>query len=129
MRTDPPMSLPWAMQPIPVAVAAPAPPLEPPGVTAGSSGFSVRPCRALSLKMRIEKAAAEGQPHGTNRLAGTVRDIAYYGDFVMYVVALADGSVVRVSRPTETRITELPITWNDPVTVTWPSFATVVLAQ
>jgi hypothetical protein len=47
----------------------------------------------------------------------------------MYVVALADGSAVRVSRPTETRMTELPITWNDAVVVTWSPFATVVLAQ
>jgi putrescine transport system ATP-binding protein len=79
-------------------------------------------------KMRIEKVP-EGAAHGTNRLAGTVRDIAYYGDFVMYVVALPDGSVTRVSRPTETRLTELPITWNDAVAVTWPDFATVLLAQ
>ncbi|QXM23911.1 ABC transporter ATP-binding protein [Elioraea tepida] len=79
-------------------------------------------------KMRIEKVAEAGG-NGPNRLDGTVRDIAYYGDFVMYVVALPDGSVVRVSRPTETRLTELPITWNDPVAVTWPDFATVLLAQ
>jgi putrescine transport system ATP-binding protein len=79
-------------------------------------------------KMRIEKAGV-GAAHGTNALTGSVRDIAYYGDFVMYVVALPDGSVVRVSRPTETRMTELPITWNDAVTVRWQDFATVVLAQ
>jgi len=79
-------------------------------------------------KMRIEKVAEAGG-NGPNRLDGTVRDIAYYGDFVMYVVALPDGSVVRVSRPTEMRLTELPITWNDPVAVTWPDFATVLLAQ
>src|ERR1700730_5401790 len=30
MRTEPPMSLPWAIGPIPVATAAPAPPLRPP---------------------------------------------------------------------------------------------------
>src|SRR5580704_12787153 len=56
------MSLPWAMAPIPVAVAAPAPPLEPPGVTEGSRGLSVRPCSALSVKMRIEKAGALVRP-------------------------------------------------------------------
>ena len=62
MRTEPPMSLPCAMAPMPVAVAAPAPPLEPPGVTEGSRGFSVRPCSALSVKMRIEKAGALVRP-------------------------------------------------------------------
>jgi putrescine transport system ATP-binding protein len=95
---------------------------DPPKPEGGRVFVAVRP-----EKMRIEKGG-EGR-HGTNRLGGIVRDIAYYGDFVMYVVALSDGTVVRVSRPTETRMTELPITWNDPVTVTWQAFATVVLAQ
>ncbi len=62
MRTEPPMSLPWAIAPMPVATEAPAPPLEPPGVTVGSRGLSVRPCRALSLKMRIENAGALVRP-------------------------------------------------------------------
>ena len=35
--------------PMPTAVAAPAPPLDPPGVTDGSRGLRVRPCRALSV--------------------------------------------------------------------------------
>ena len=56
------MSLPWAIGPMPVAMAAPAPPLEPPGVTEGSRGLSVRPCRALSVKMRMEKAGALVRP-------------------------------------------------------------------
>src|SRR5271166_3023993 len=60
MRTDPPMSLPWAIGPMPVAMAAPAPPLEPPGETHGSRGFSVRPCSALSAKMRIVVARPIG---------------------------------------------------------------------
>lgn len=96
---------------------------DPPKPEGGRVFVAVRP-----EKMRIDKTA-EAASHGTNRLFGTVRDIAYYGDFVMYVVALPDGSAVRVSRPTETRVTELPITWNDAVVVTWPDFATVVLAQ
>lgn len=96
---------------------------DPPKPEGGRVFVAVRP-----EKMRIEKSA-EGAAHGTNALTGTVRDIAYYGDFVMYVVALPDGSLVRVSRPTETRMTELPITWNDAVTVRWQEFATVVLAQ
>jgi len=96
---------------------------DPPVPVGGRVHTAVRP-----EKMRIAKAEA-GAAHGTNRLSGVVRDIAYYGDFVMYVVTLPDGTIVRVSRPTETRLTELPITWNDLVTVTWPAFATVLLAQ
>ena len=96
---------------------------DPPVPVGGRVYAAIRP-----EKMQIEKAEGVAQ-HGTNRLCGVVRDIAYYGDYVMYVVTLADGSLVRVSRPTETRLTELPITWGDPVAVTWPAFATVLLAQ
>ncbi len=56
------MSLPWPIAPMPVAVAAAAPPLEPPGVRAGSHGFSVAPCSALSVNQRIEKAGALVRP-------------------------------------------------------------------
>ncbi len=96
---------------------------DPPKPEGGRVFVAVRP-----EKMRIAKAEGAAA-HGTNWLSGTVRDIAYHGDFVMYVVALADGTAVRVSRPTEMRLTELPITWNDAVVVTWAPFATVVLAQ
>ena len=62
MRTEPPISLPCAIAPRPTAVAAPAPPEEPPADTVGSSGFSVRPCNALSEKTRIEKAGRFVRP-------------------------------------------------------------------
>ena len=58
-----------------------------------------------------------------------VRDIAYYGDFFMYLVALPDGMTVRVSEPNLRRVTEMPITWNDPVLVEWPAYASVVLPE
>ncbi|WP_337875259.1 ABC transporter ATP-binding protein [Elioraea sp.] len=79
-------------------------------------------------KMRVRKAA-EGERAGTNRLVGTVRDIAYYGDFFMFVVDLAEGRSVRVSQPNLARVTELPITWGDRVAVDWPPLATVVLPE
>ncbi|GIX10114.1 ABC transporter ATP-binding protein [Elioraea sp.] len=79
-------------------------------------------------KMRVRKAA-EGERAGTNRLVGTVRDIAYYGDFFMFVVDLTEGRSVRVSQPNLARVTELPITWGDRVAVDWPPLATVVLPE
>jgi hypothetical protein len=56
------MSLPCPIGPMPLATAAPAPPLEPPGVIAASRGLSVRPCSALSEKMRMEKAGVLVRP-------------------------------------------------------------------
>jgi putrescine transport system ATP-binding protein len=79
-------------------------------------------------KMRVRKAAG-GETAGTNRLVGVVRDIAYYGDFFMFVVDLPEGGTVRVSQPNQARLTELPITWGDAVVVEWPSLATVVLPE
>lgn len=79
-------------------------------------------------KMRVRKAE-NGETPGTNRLVGTVRDIAYYGDFFMFVVDLPGGATVRVSQPNLARITELPITWGDLVAVEWPPLATVVLPE
>lgn len=78
-------------------------------------------------KMRIRKGNAP--PAAPNTLAGTVRDIAYYGDFFMYLVALPDGRTVRVSEPNLRRITEMPITWQDQVVIDWPAHASVVLPE
>ncbi|MNS95586.1 hypothetical protein D3C72_1298530 [compost metagenome] len=50
------------MAPMPTATAAAAPPLEPPGVTSASYGFSVRPCAALSVNQRIENAGVLVRP-------------------------------------------------------------------
>jgi putrescine transport system ATP-binding protein len=79
-------------------------------------------------KMRVRKAG-DDERAGTNRLVGAVRDIAYYGDFFMFVVDLPEGGTVRVSQPNQARITELPITWGDRVVVEWPPLATVVLPE
>jgi len=56
------MSLPWPIAPIPAATALAAPPLDPPGVTLRSRGFSVRPCSSFSEKARIEKAGTLVRP-------------------------------------------------------------------
>ena len=56
------MSLPCAMAPMPAATAAEAPPEDPPGVTPEPHGFSVRPCSALSVNQRQEKAGVLVRP-------------------------------------------------------------------
>src|SRR5690606_30064750 len=58
-------SLPWPIAHMPVATATAAPPLEPPGVRRASQGFSVRPCRSLSVYQRIEKAGVLVRPSTT----------------------------------------------------------------
>jgi putrescine transport system ATP-binding protein len=90
----------------------------------GSRVFiAVRPER-----MRIARAAAEATP-GDNRLVGTVKDIAYFGDFFMYHVDVGAGLTLRVSQPVLTRLRERPVDWEDRVAVEWDAPATVVLPE
>lgn len=51
MRMDPAVSVPTAMATIPAATAAAEPPLEPPGMRPGATGFITRPKCGLSLVM------------------------------------------------------------------------------
>ena len=61
-RSEPPMSLPWPIVPMPAATAAPAPPDEPPQVMASSHGLRVRPCSGLSVKARKENSGVLVRP-------------------------------------------------------------------
>src|SRR6267378_2147986 len=49
VRSEPPVSEPWAIGPMPVASATAAPPLEPPQVSAGFHGLRVAPNTALKV--------------------------------------------------------------------------------
>ncbi|MNT25673.1 hypothetical protein D3C72_1612030 [compost metagenome] len=49
IRTEPPVSVPTPAMMAPCAIAAAAPPLDPPGMRAWSSGFSVSPNLALAV--------------------------------------------------------------------------------
>jgi putrescine transport system ATP-binding protein len=79
-------------------------------------------------RMAIARADGEARA-GDNRLIGTIADIAYYGDFFLYHVALDDGRRVRVSQPVLTRVTARGLDWEDRVAITWPPEASVVLPE
>ncbi|MBF5095570.1 polyamine ABC transporter ATP-binding protein [Azospirillum sp. INR13] len=87
----------------------------------------------VSVAIRPEKIALSKEPvtegDGRNRTTGIVREIAYLGDVSIYLVQLPTGKTVRVTAPNVTRRTEMPITWEDEVTLTWRPFAGVVLTQ
>jgi putrescine transport system ATP-binding protein len=79
-------------------------------------------------KIDIRKARA-GDAAGTNRLVGVVRDIAYYGDYFMYLVDVPGKGIVRASEPATHRLADVPITWADAVTLEWQPFASRVLPE
>ncbi len=83
----------------------------------------------VHVAVRPEKMAIAKDPPADprNAVQGTVDEIAYLGNASIYLIRLADGSMVRVTAPNVTRMTELPITWEDAVHVTWPAFAGVIL--
>ncbi|WP_207481541.1 ABC transporter ATP-binding protein [Arenibaculum pallidiluteum] len=79
-------------------------------------------------KMSVSKEGAAG-PGTRNAVVGTVREIAYLGQFSTYLVALDTGKTVRVTMPNTNRAAEMPITWEDRVVVSWRPLAGVVLTQ
>ena len=91
-----------------------------------------KPGDTVWVALRPEKARlALNQPSAAseNCVAGTVRDIAYLGDFSIYKVELAGGFVMQAAAANVTRLIERPITWDDRVWLTWARDAGVVLTR
>jgi len=104
--------------PAPVSVAGVAEPL--------------KPGQEVALALRPEKLVLthEAPPAGTpNVFAGTVWDIGYLGDWTIYLVRLASGRTLRVSRANATRFVERPLSWDDEVFVHFAPEAGVVLTR
>jgi putrescine transport system ATP-binding protein len=95
----------------------------PPGTVAGHTVWvAVRP-----EKLTIASAPP---PEGTaNCLAGEVFDIGYLGDASIYHVKLASGMIARATTVNRRRLAERPISWQDPVWLSWEHDASVVLNQ
>lgn len=96
-------------------------------------GVMVPPGTRVAVAIRPEKITlakeAPAAADGRNLTRGLVREIAYLGDMSIYLVQLAGGKTVRVTAPNVTRRTEMPITWEDEVYLSWQPFAGVVLTQ
>lgn len=79
-------------------------------------------------KVTISKDAPAGGD-GRNQATGVVKEIAYLGDVSIYEILLDTGKRVRVTAPMVTRRTEMPITWEDRVYLSWRPFAGSVLTN
>lgn len=95
---------------------------------------TIGPGTACWVAIRPEKIAISKEPPADasatrNQTTGTVREIAYLGDVSIYDVDLDSGKRVRVTAPNVTRRTELPITWEDRVYLSWRPFAGSVLTE
>ena len=87
----------------------------------------------LLLALRPEKIEiSREQPGGEadNRVAGTVAEIAYLGEQSVYLVRLATGRQVRVTRPNRVRQAGVGrITWDEQVWLSWDPSSPVVVTQ
>jgi putrescine transport system ATP-binding protein len=86
---------------------------------------------AVSVALRPEKIALRrDEPAGPhNRARGTIRDLAYFGSYTVYHLALASGARLKVSQSNSTRHREDGLTWGDAVWAHWTSTSQVVLTQ
>jgi putrescine transport system ATP-binding protein len=79
-------------------------------------------------KIEISRESPDGE--GDNRVQGVVSEIAYRGDQSVYLVRLASGRQVRVTRPNTLRQGSGDrIRWDDRVWLTWDSSSPVVVTQ
>jgi len=74
---------------MPVATAAAAPPLEPPGVKAALRGLSVSPCSSFAVNQRCENAGVLVRPMNTapafRQFATTAPQISHAGYLVLMI--------------------------------------------
>jgi len=94
-----------------------------------SHGISAAPDAKVWVAIRPEKMqlslTAPTQTENTAR--GVVKEIAYMGDLSVYLVQLASGKMLRVTRQNMNRHDEEQITWEQEVFVSWHDTSPVVI--
>lgn len=102
------------------------------GVFHVGHGVSAAPDATVWVALRPEKihiSRERPDGDGDNRVQGSVAEIAYRGDQSVYLVRLASGRQVRVTRPNVVRQGSLRIRWEDEVWLSWDSASPVVVTQ
>ena len=97
------------------------------GIT-GTEGMTVSVAvRPEKIALQREMPANEQAPH--NRVQGTIKDLAYFGSFTVYHLALASGAMLKVSQSNVARHRDDELTWGDTAWASWSPTAQVVLTQ
>ncbi len=86
---------------------------------------------AVGVALRPEKIhLSRHEPDDAfNRVHGKVQDIAYFGSFTIYHLALPSGMVLKVSQSNMQRHRDDELTWGDTVWAHWSRSAHVVLSR
>jgi len=87
--------------------------------------------QACHLAIRPEKVtiSADRPADAINAVQGKVHDIAYLGNLSTYYVELANGTIIKAQTANTRRISRRSFTWEDPVWLSWPATAAVLLAN
>ncbi len=97
-------------------------------------GMPVRENTEVWVAVRPEKiviSKTPGAEPGPNQLKGTVSDIGYLGNISTYRVELANGKIVDVTLPNQTRpkTDRHVVDWEDEVHLSWEPSSAVVLTK
>ena len=95
----------------------------------GITGNVGMPVTVALRPEKIHLSRRKPADDGFNAASGTVKEMAYFGSFTVYHVALASGAVLKVSQTNVQRHRDDEITWGDTVWAHWSRSAPVVLTQ
>jgi putrescine transport system ATP-binding protein len=86
---------------------------------------------AVSVALRPEKIHLSRRKPADefNSVAGTIKELSYFGSFTVYHVQLASGAMLKVSLANIQRHRDDEFTWGDTVWAHWSRTAPVVLTQ
>jgi len=93
---------------------------------------------AVTVALRPEKirigrdapaAGADDPGEAFNRVRGRVRDMAYFGSYTVYHLALASGAVLKVSQSNTERERSGQLTSGDEAWASWSTLSPVVLTS
>ena len=103
----------------------------PEGVIHVGHGITGAPGMALAVAVRPEKInIAKSRPDVAHNLfTGTVREIAYFGSYNTFIVAMPNGKTVKITEGNTARQDLSGITWNDAVFFWWSDSAAVTLSS
>jgi putrescine transport system ATP-binding protein len=101
------------------------------GVT-GTKGMAVTVAvRPEKIRLARDDGAQSSEPGKTpfNEARGTIKDMAYFGDYTVYHLQLAGGRILKVSQTNVERQPDRPLTWGDAARASWSDLSQVVLPR
>ncbi len=98
-----------------------------PGKEDSSVWVAIRPEKMTLHKDGDKSPAVPECPEASNVAKGEIKDISYLGDISIYHVVLANGRLIRISRPNRSRFDQDDFDAGETVWVSWDGSSPVVL--